>query len=121
MDISDEYIKMCEKAEEVQKEWKPTNNDYQHRIPNKITKEDYNNHKINLTKKYHIWLPRQDQIQEMMNFKTYQVGWFSGWVHDLDYNNKEKWQQFDTMEKLWLAFYMEEKYGKVWNGDEWFK
>ncbi|KKM93638.1 hypothetical protein LCGC14_1206450, partial [marine sediment metagenome] len=26
---------------------------------------------------------------------------------------------FSTWEQLWLAFYMSEKYNKVWDGDKW--
>jgi len=28
-------------------------------------------------------------------------------------------KQFTSMEQLWLAFVMKEKYGKVWNGEDW--
>ena len=27
--------------------------------------------------------------------------------------------QFSSMEQLWLAFYMKEKYNKVWDGENW--
>ena len=29
------------------------------------------------------------------------------------------WEQFLSMEQLWLAFVMKEKYGKVWDGETW--
>ena len=68
-----------------------------------------------------IWLPRQDQLQGMvvdgyeacgLLFNFYH--WFEDNKHDfitpyLDY----------SMEQLWLAFVMKEKYNKVWNGEEW--
>ena len=33
------------------------------------------------------------------------------------------WEQFDSMEQLWLSFVMSQKFGKVWNSDkeEWVK
>jgi hypothetical protein len=30
-------------------------------------------------------------------------------------------KQFASSEQLWLAFVMEEKYGKIWNGEGWVK
>jgi len=33
--------------------------------------------------------------------------------------NQEYWKLFKSMEQLWLAFCMAEKYNKTWNGETW--
>jgi len=63
-----------------------------------------------------IWLPRQDQLQEMVKYQFYsllELCW--GFAQ-----SKNGWG-FDSMEQLWLAFVMKEKYGKVWVKDDWVK
>ena len=80
MDTSEEYIKMCQKATEVQALCEA---DVEIESPS-------------------IWLPRQDQLQGMVE---YTVG-----------VNK-----FNSMEQLWLAFVMSEKYNKKWDGKDWIK
>jgi hypothetical protein len=51
-----------------------------------------------------VWLPRQDQLQEM--YGTFQECSVNGGV-------------VTSMEQLWLAFVMKEKHNKVWNGNDW--
>ena len=65
------------------------------------------------------FLPRQDQIQEWMNYCFWDVMlenfiefYDGGYVSEIG---------FLSMEQFWLAFYMHEKHGKVWNGEEWAK
>jgi hypothetical protein len=64
-----------------------------------------------------IWLPRQDQLQEMISSNC----------GDLLHTQQSFLNRFrpgsvteiaDTMEKLWLCIVMN-KYNKVWNGDDW--
>ena len=67
-----------------------------------------------------VWLPRQDQLQEMVHKLREDKKQFSGnhgllcrfaaWV-DEDSN-----LPCASMEQLWLAFLMREKYDKVWDG-----
>ena len=75
-----------------------------------------------------LWLPRQDQLQEMADNEgkahtlvVRLVNWlqselwfdkdgFCNWKHAIDY---------DSMEQLWLAFVMKELHGKVWDGEVW--
>ncbi len=69
-----------------------------------------------------IWLPRQDQLQEMYYkddgrhsidiINTFQVELFG---------NLRYYDKFNSMEQLWLAFVMKEKYNKIWNGEDWEK
>jgi len=81
-----------------------------------------------------IWLPRQDQLQEMVGFTGQNCGWFYHWVsseiYDLpddkqNYRFKDHWYRHipdyfnGSMEQLLLAFLMKEKYNKVWEGEIW--
>jgi len=88
------------------------------------------------------WLPRQDQLQEMVLLppedgfpegdNVLRLCWeFGLWVNDpeviwdskIEENEHEScrysWPRFTSMEQLWLAFVMKEKYGKTWNGEDW--
>lgn len=64
-----------------------------------------------------VWLPRQDQLQEMIDWGKgrHPQDWFRyfyEWIKQHD----QKWVHFySTAEQLWLAFVMQEKYGKVWD------
>ncbi len=117
MDTSKEYIKMCEKAEEIQ--------------PGELNPGDFYVTKMNVYNYIHricsvqmrrrffqIRLHRQDQLQEMLMVN----GNLTALMQDLwRYASKEfdlDWSK-STMEQLWLAFVMKEKYNKIWNGKEW--
>jgi len=108
MDTSKKYIEMCERAEKIQKEWKPDNGDFY------MYKPTGNQSIISLENQlfeteHDVWLPRQDQLQEMLsdNFDSIHdmFGEFTCWIYDLQ----------TTAEQLWLAFVMSEKYNKVWS------
>ena len=67
-----------------------------------------------------VWLPRQDQIQAMLQpIELYELLDICGdgmgimWMAVCEYA--------DSFEQLWLAFYMLEKYSKIWNGEKWIK
>ncbi len=57
-----------------------------------------------------IWLPRQDQLQEMI--KAIDRAPYK--LHLLMARSP-----FETGEQLWLALLMYQNYNKVWNGEEW--
>ena len=68
-----------------------------------------------------IWLPRQDQLQDMVKSE-----------YECDYDMNLDFTEFTTnlytheqigasMEQLWLAFVMHEKYNKKWDGEDWVK
>lgn len=73
------------------------------------------------------WLPTQDQLQEMVDRPLWQLNFgFIDWLCDTDEGYDEGYIQhhhlsFTSMEQLWLAFVMKEKYNKVWNGAKWIK
>ena len=77
-----------------------------------------------------IWLPRQDQIQEMIEIQP--NCWWTGYDRPHALLNQfiygigtddgfpdEYYVEFRSMEQIWLAFYMQEKHNKVWDGTEW--
>ena len=116
MDTSETYIKMCEKAVEIQKvapKFRPC------RGP------DYWYYPLNRDVERPIWLPCQDQLQEMVGgyqpqifrtFVEFVIGsrYLETWGDHLG-----PWDNHQSFEQLWLAFVMEEKYGKIWTGSDW--
>lgn len=178
MDTSKEFILMCEKAEEIQKSWKPSMGDWitMPKVFDKnrehpctclsefieITNEgdfkvlaywrcymlaDEDAQSIFLKGKdffasnwkKHIfelennlqWLPRQDQLQEMI-LDTYNFYALPTYFK-LFCCNEEMYEgvyakrglglanKFTSLEQFWLAFIMWEKFKKLWNGKDWIK
>ena len=137
MDISLEYVKMCEKAFEIQGlkrcrenadffAYKATKNGRIERVCNL----DCNGDHI-FVFKHKIWLPRQDQLQEMVRINS-----LEDFLKIIRLNPTGNWEidkkEFDTryidtgdyiwtksFEQLWLAFVMKEKFNKRWNGEDW--
>ena len=121
MDTTKTCILQCEKAFEVQKLRNPSDGDWFHGSGNSISKFYFNHQihrKTDFMSDWFIWLPRQDQLQ--------------GMVMDDD-DNKSAWTLkfhkfvsegfkiniFWSMEQLWLAFVMNEKFNKTWDGKDW--
>lgn len=112
-----EYINMCQKAVEVQELWEPQEGDWY------ISKTllfcmqwslviDFVNDKTGI-----IWLPRQDQVQKILDMTD---------PHIITTRIDLWWKQdhiftgfCGSMEQLWLAFVMQEKYNKTWDGRDW--
>ncbi len=63
-----------------------------------------------------IWLPRQDQIQEMINYCS--TNFICG-LYDWFVEPGGREDEFDSYEKLWLAYYMWEYHKKTWDGKKW--
>lgn len=69
-----------------------------------------------------VWLSSQEQLQGMvcdtvedvMLMPTHFYFGEQDWYHATAYALK-----FTTVRQLWLAFVMEEKYNKVWDGEKW--
>jgi hypothetical protein len=161
MDLSINYINMCQKAIEIQNLWEPRGGDFYLHDYRGFTgtgvdfekqawgdkDETWNKVEIlcyqpadakqfwistegkksiilsakDLVKEHSKWLPRQDQLQEMMsnssdsyvaaivdNLFAFTMG-----VSDSDNYIPE------TMEQLWLVYIMSERYDKIWNGADW--
>lgn len=133
MDTSKEYIQMCWKVEEIQEAWQFKEGDWFTTLggvrtgesPCLVDKEWIrdNEDRGKTHKDYQpdwIWLPRQDQLQEMcitgnataselVNRLVYMVRGPDGVYYEC----------YWSMEQLWLAFVMKEKYGKIWKDGEW--
>lgn len=128
MDTSETYIKMCEKATELQEVWDIRFGDFhcgkgETEVLLLINRpEDRGNDYI--IKSFGIWLPRQDQLQEMVqttneyNLAEMEMRFHEWCVSPLTvYTQTHK--HLTSMEQLWLAFVMKEEYNKVWNGEGW--
>ena len=135
MDYSETYIKMCD-CPEIQEQL----DDFEDGLNNDNCAYLVTFDKAVKDGGYPVWLPRQDQIQEMM-IGHYKLKDFEftdkkdEWVGILaeffyfssDYD--EQWREVgkDTihgtasMEQLWLAFYMYKKHDKTWDGNKWKK
>ena len=160
MDTSETYIKMCEKAVEIQPHFEEddsvggtfiggnllchhqSNWEREHsKIPSGvfyIIEESYtdtcptcsNEEDKNKVIKT-IWLPRQDDLQEMVRESGYAgfngLKYFVKWLQNSDgekypyfrLQDNEEFEPFNSMEQLWLAFVMKKKYNKVWANNEW--
>lgn len=128
MDTSETYVKMCEQVEEIQAQkreerhkntgkwiagdfWTTVFRDGVFIVPSHedfwAEEPHYTHHPVEC-----IWLPRQDQLQEMIKSieSSARILWCVGcWC-----NHNRYAEQFTSMEQLWLAFVMSEKWGKQW-------
>ena len=129
VDFSENYIRMCNKAVEIQDNWKPRHGDnlanYQSEWLDiddntKIREVSFKSHvmlgvdNVSITnRKLCVWLPRQDQLQEMAGkFPEYVVDWYQFTLEN---------GHLESMEQLWLCFVMSQKFSKQWNGKDWIK
>ena len=142
MDTSETWKKMCAKAEEVQAK-RPSGTDEHDYFWSPV-------HGNGLDLERAVWLPRQDQLQEMVKIDNLEEflreivwsmlssggngeGWYFGlpdWAKTDGWKIKEgkreysvlnKKLQFTSMEQLWLAFHMKSEHNKTWDGDKWVK
>ena len=155
MDISKEYILMCEKVGEIQEVWEPAFGDFivsaEHCIRRKnssrnllvviqYARKDFSNPKSpmliyakspmliyakspnqmgdNKYKEDKVWLPRQDQLQKILSpdCNDKDICWLIGCTVEMG-KMKDPYK-FTSMEQLWLAFVMKEKYSKRWDKDK---
>lgn len=111
MDTTKEYIKQCEKAEEIQKEWDKR----------ELEAHDFCKFIPHPKGKYLIWLPSQAQLQEMLKWE-YGIfnliqSFYKSFLNNKGFLKKDIF--CNTMEQLWLAFVMKEKFNKTWDGEKW--
>ena len=126
MDKSPHYIKMCESAKVAQKQWRPEFGDFFVSMSLDLTSpcqpiaSDLEKKVSYLKTIKAVWLPRQDQLQEMV-IENYATPWdlAIAFSNGLMGENASYFEKFDSMEKLWLAFIMLEKYKKKLNEGEW--
>ena len=108
MDKTPKFTKMSD-CPEIQGQWKPKWGDF--------VSDDgliFPLSTVRIDKEDVIWLPRQDQLQEMViNFGHGHQN--AGILFGLSLFSDEHDYNDDSMEQLWLAYVMYEKYGKVWD------
>lgn len=126
MDTSSHYIKMCESAKVIQKQWKPEFGDFFISMSLGLTSpcqpimSDLEKKVSYLKTIKAVWLPRQDQLQEMV-IENYAMPWdlAIAFSNALMGENASYFEKFDSMEKLWLAFIILEKNTKKWKDGKW--
>ena len=126
MDRSSNYIRMCEGIEEIQEQWQPEFGDFYVSMSLGLTSpcqpimSDLEKKVSYLKTIKAVWLPRQDQLQEMV-IENYAMPWdlAIAFSNVLMGENASYFERFDSMGKLWLAFIMLEKYKRKWNDGEW--
>jgi len=149
MDTLKEYILMSEKAVKIQKAWEPKEGDiytyYQgdtgfagvktgNIIKIYLESDIYKPKKNNSYGKFLddvTWLPRQDDLQGMVFSKkkltdpAIAIRALFEKIYIRTNTNlafiDSYYEQFTSMEQLWLAFVMKEKFNKVFNGEDWIK
>jgi len=144
VDISIEYVKMCKQAVEIQKQFVPDQSsflwDYAPRagydqdkykfveyreLIHQLVFRTYDDHEWSC-----VWLPRQDQLQEMViergkcspNKDVALSYMFHNWITEEDgrsFGFGKAVFPDPSMEQLWLAFVMKKNFKKVWNGENW--
>jgi len=138
MDTSETYIKMCDCPEiQEQSVTPPYPNDYYARRKGGGIRYGYQIITSDIVDDDYIWLPRQDQIQEIARhlYGEHSRKWVWRMMQDFVGNLDNDFYlesiemtmgnyfsmdgMFDTWEQLWLAFYMYEKYQKIWTGEKW--
>ena len=138
---------MCQKAEEIQNLWRPKQCDFiiniadleeglssckpaesLVQVANMYYEEQDNERYLQECedlKEQALWLPRQDQLQKMIEPDNSRVHFIMMNVLESRYNDASKHamvsapELFYSMEQLWFAYIMREKYHKVWNEQEW--
>ncbi len=146
MDTSEQYIKMCEKAKELRAIHRPSKlTTTVYRLGEQMfSVEGHNIAEVkdlsNFGGTHYVWLPSQDELQEMVfgqpsstQVQGLTIPHETEWQDTLPklmmfaYNLNTEWNtvtfssrvEYNSMEQLWLAFVMKEKYAKVWNGEKW--
>jgi len=133
MDTSETYIKMCEKSEEIQGQrvaaWHMMEANQVYFYDGDDVWFAYTVGEGLEQKLNKVWIPRQDQLQEMvkgekhMHLLAYEfASYFHGTVDPLyAYLGMDNFtvDADNSMEQMWLAFVMKKKYNKIWDGNSW--
>lgn len=109
------YLKMCELAFNLQKEWKPEVGDKcNHPVYGIIIIDKaFLQSEIFQYKKSFVWMPRQDQLQRLINsdIEQFIVDFSEFMFNGYDY-------KFETLEEWYLSMYMFIKERKIWNNNK---
>lgn len=134
MDTTPAYIKMCnwpgiqdqrkefrdgDVLASYRKEWKDVDEDTRKAYKEFDGISVYSElHPNIVNRELCVWLPYQHQLQEMLPFKGKCFALLERlWIW---WTRPEvKVGYCESLEQLWLAFYMYEKQKKAWNGEKW--
>ena len=146
--VSFPFVDVIKEAKELQELWKPRSADFVlgefigyikllDRIGEQASLERFDSDG-ELSGKYAwydkeemVWLPRQDQLQELMNVEGKSLNVIYDFNYEIlysypddiieheDIHLKTYYLQFDTMEQLWLAYIMKSKFNKLWKDSKW--
>ena len=135
--FSETYIKMCEKAEEIQKVWHPKRGDFTYwkaniENPKLVLIYDIRDELLctisfnegtyhTLTKEKLIWLPRQGQLQDMLDEDYFYHAFILNEPNNIlqsIYSDDGIHGSFESGEEYWLAFIMYKLYNKQWDADK---
>lgn len=128
MDTSNEYVNMCQKAKAIQENWQPTDWDYMYIFEFDMvdvivgTETDeglysYEASHVVAKKDEFVWLPRQDQLQDILTpGEQLNIWWL---IMAIDGKMKSAGYESISWEMIWLAYVMEAKYKCDWQGDKW--
>ena len=135
MDKTEQNIKMCEKAVKIQEAWEPKEGDYAYSQRGGVyvlfTQVILIGDALGRFKFDHTWLPRQYQLQAMVvgglakkiesfYFFCLDVSRFDErYMELISLDGDAERLNNKSMEQLWLAFVMQAKFNKTWNGKDW--
>ncbi len=123
------FIKMCEKAEEIQPVTCPFHVLESREVFIWDGDDVWFHYAVGDGKDMvirKVWLPRQDQLQEMLNLnlialcRGFRDFAFNDYA-DATTDEVDPIISFDSMEQLWLCFVMSSLYQKTWDGGAWKK
>jgi len=118
MDTTKQYILMCEKAKEIQELPMKKNGNFYVDFMGDICVYIEKDNDWNWQKNKEIWLPRQDQLQDILKDTHWTIyGYFEQITKFMSDSGSMDW----SWEQVWLGFAMKEKYNKIWNGTDWQK
>jgi hypothetical protein len=147
MDATNRYVMMCQKAEDIQSLWKPKQCDFIINLTDleegisfcrpaesivqvvnmyysEQDGEQYSRECEDL-KEQALWLPRQDQLQRIIEPENARVYSFMSEVMGSQYYDYSKNtmviapELFYSMEQLWLGYVMKRQFQKGWNETDW--
>ncbi len=130
MDRSGEYIDKCIKAEEIQISWEMIDGDYYLPLRDEtvlfrvcILNDWETRTHIVENRNAFIWLPRLDQLQNMIDWTRWEFKITKKTHIEMHYaaisGELSSGTVFgETMGQVWLAFVMKAKYGKIWEPEQ---
>ena len=140
MDTTPLYLEMCEKAVEVQKVWIPAIGDWYTKNLSESETDSSDDPEFGVYIRLvrviaskvgdllpalntAFWLPRQDQLQEMVEIRVPEplegIRYYYALSDFMRTIEAQYVLSMKSMEQLWLALVMDQKHGKFWNGSDW--